>query len=248
MPAEAESRRMWARQLPNGAAQPNGVLRLNLLITGTYAWLATTAVPAILHGSAVCIVSALGAITCLGVGVALYSRSAAWGRALGMLAFVVLCAFTWITLGSALGPGQLHPIQAASGAAGWVLFAFGWGAVRNARTVPENDPHVIVGKPLAPRTALPRLAYVMFAVSLVGGLVPWLLAWRVERGQHALLAHALGLAIAIAMVSLGAQASVNLQQPTPARSPARRLNGISTTVALLALAAVTGFVVWLVRG
>jgi hypothetical protein len=233
---------------PAAGSQPNGALRLNLFISGTYAWLTTTAVPALMDARLAPLLAAFAAFAALAGGLLLYAHRPGWGRSLGMVTFIALCTLCWIALGDALGPTRLHPLQAASGAVGWMLFAFSWGNVRNVRAVPEHDPRVVLGKPLAPRTALPRRAYVVFAISLLGGLVPWLLAWRVERATHAMLAHAAGLISAVAMISLGAEVALGLGRENTSRSTGARLNAVSNTAAALVIVGIIGLVVWLVRG
>lgn len=230
------------------SAELNGALRLNLFISGTYAWLTTAAAPALLEARLGPLLAALSAFVALAGGLILYGRVPAWGRAVGMVGFIALCTLCWIALDEALSPTRLHPLQAASGAVGWMLFAFSWGNVRNVRAVPEHDPRVVAGKPLEPRLALPRRVYVVFGISLLGGLLPWLLAWRVERATHAMLAHAAGLISAIAMISLGAEVSLGLGRQQPVRPALARLSSLSNTAAALAIVLIVGFVFWLVRG
>jgi hypothetical protein len=233
--------------LPEGTPS-NGAVRLNLFIAGTYAWLTTAAVPALLDARPVPVAAALAAFVALTTGLYLYPRAPGWGRGVGMVAFIALCTLCWIALDEALGPTRLHPLQAASGAVGWMLFAFSWGNVRNVRAVPENDPRVVAGKLLEPRTLLPRRAYIVFALALLGGLLPWLLAWRVERNSHSMFAHATGLACAIAMISFGAEVALGLGRPRLQRTPGVRFNSVSNAAAAIVIVVILGFVVGLVRG
>jgi hypothetical protein len=218
--------------------------RLNLAISGVYAWLTTVAVPAASSFQPLPLGLAALSLVLLCFGLWLLPRSAVWGRGLAMPGFVSACAACWILLGDALMPARLHPLQAASGALGWVLFAFSWGAVRNVRAVPENDPRVVSGKPLEPRARLPRTAYVAFTVALVGGLLPWLLAWEVKRPGDALLAHAVGLACALAMVAVGARSALQTTQPVTERSPRQRLASAANALAGLLLVGVLGLLAW----
>jgi hypothetical protein len=219
-------------------------IRLNLGISGVYAWLTTVGVPAASSFEPFTLGLAALALALLSAGLWLLPRSPSWGRGLAMPGFVSACAACWILLGDALTPARLHPLQAASGALGWVLFAFSWGAVRNVRAVPENDPRVVAGKPLKPRARLHRSAYVAFTVALVGGLVPWLLAWRVTRPSDALLAHAVGLAAALAMVAVGARSALQTTQPVTERTPRQRLGAASNALAGLLLVVVLGLLAW----
>jgi hypothetical protein len=222
-------------------------VRLNLLISGVYAWLATVAAPAWGSRALGSSGGALGALLLLGIGLALLPRWPSWGRALGMPGFLSACTLTWISLGNHLDPLRLHPLQAASGALGWVLFAFSWGSVRNVHNVPENDPRVIPGKPLRPRATLSRQAYVAFGVALLGGLLPWLMAWRVGREQHALLAHAAGLLCAIAMVTAGAHVALRVGRPSVVRPARARLALASNAFAGLVVLFVLGALGWFLR-
>lgn len=224
-------------------------VRANLLVSGAYAWLTTVAAPTVGRGGLAAHVSAVAALLSLVGGLLLAPRMPRLGRLITMAGFVGCSTLTWVLLGEALDVERLEPIRAASGALGWMLFAFGWGAVRNVRSVPENDPRVIAGQPMSPRKALPLITQLIFGIALIGAFVPWLLAWRVTRPEHALLAHAVGLLCAIGMVSAGAQASVRRSRPAAALPrAAARLSAASGAFAGLVAVAVLGIVVWLVRG
>lgn len=169
------------------------------------------------------------------------------GRGVTMAGFLGLSVLTWVLLGSALDVALLEPVRAASGALGWMLFAFSWGSVRNVSSVPENDPRVIKSEPLHPRRSLPLSTSVVFGVSIVGGLVPWLLAWRVVGSERALLAHSAGLLCAIAVVVAAAHIAVRRGKPRLATRPNQRLGAASNALAGLVIVAALGIVLWLVR-
>jgi hypothetical protein len=231
-----------------GEQSAGATVRVNLFVSGLYAWLATVGAPTIGRGDLGAHLSAAGALILLVGGLLVAPRFPRVGRAVTMGGFVGLSVLTWVLLGDLLEVNQLEPVRAASGALGWVLFAFGWGAVRNVHSVPENDPRVIAGQPLAPRRALPPTTYVVFGLALLGALAPWLLAWRVTRPEHALFAHATALLCAIAMVSVGAQVSVQRGRRWLPPRPSDRFNAASTALAAMVLVAVLGVAAWWVRG
>lgn len=222
-------------------------VRLNLFISGLYAWLATVAWPAFAASDLGAKLTALGAVGLLIGGLLLAPSFPRLGRGVTMAGFLGLSVLTWVLLGSALEVAQLEPVRAASGALGWMLFAFSWGSVRNVSSVPENDPRVIKSEPLLPRRSLPLSTSVIFGVSIVGGLIPWLLAWRVVGPERALFAHAAGLLCAIAVVVAAAHVAVRRGKPRLATRPNQRLSAASNALAGLVIVAALGIVVWLVR-
>ncbi len=227
-------------------ATTGATVRTNLFVSGAFAWLATVAAPTLGSGW-LPMLSASAALISLVGGLLIAPRLPKAGRLVTMAGFLGFSTVTWVLLGSTLDVGRLEPVRAAAGAVGWMLFAFGWGAVRNVRSVPENDPRVIRSEPLTPRRSLPLVTHVVFAIASVGAMVPWLLAWRVTRPEHALLAHGAGLLCAIAMVSAGAQISVQRGQRVRLPGPAARLNAASSALSGLVVVAVLGVVIWLVR-
>jgi hypothetical protein len=60
----------------------------------------------------------------------------------------------------------------------------------------------------------------------------------------ALLAHAVGLACALAMVAVGARAALQTTQPVTAAAPGQRLSAASNALAGLLLVAVLGLLAW----
>ncbi len=209
-----------------GGAALAGPVRLNLLITGTYAWGATVAAP--VFGAAVGWLPRLSAGVAwvsLLAGVLMSQRWPRFGRAMTMIGFLGSCVATWLQLGEALEIEQVEPVRAASGAVGWALFALGWGSVRHPRVVPEHDPHVISARPLEPRRRMPSAVLAVFVVSALGALVPWLVAWSVTRSEHALLAHVLALGAAMWMVNLGSKVAVAFAEPAVTLTIRQRLAG-----------------------
>lgn len=222
------------------------VARANMLLPGLYAWVTTVAYPAAQQSApSVARVSAMGALVALVAGPIVVFERPRLGRALGVLLFVALSVTTWVLLGSGVAVQHLEVVRASLGAVGWALFAFGWGAVRRAGTIPEDDPHVIRGEPLPARGQLPRSALLVYSIGLLGALAVLLLAWRVVRPAEALLSQAVAVVAAIALVGAAARVAVERGRSRPLGAPASRLNAaarpLATAVVLLGL----GFV-WLV--
>ena len=156
-------------------------------------------------------------------GPLLYSARPTLGRALGIHGTVGLALATWLLLGPSIGVQHLEPVRAAIGGVAWLLFAFGWGAVRAPGSVPEDDPRAIPGPPLPARSQLPKAATAIFALGLVGASLPLFAAWRVTRPSHALLAHAVAVVTAIALVTSGARIATDRQGEDASEPASSRL-------------------------
>lgn len=217
------------------------IWRANVLLPGLYAWAATVAQPAMARGSPVMgRVTALLALACLILGTVLAVEHPRPGRVLGILGFAVLSVGTWALLGHRVGVEQLEPVRACLGAVGWMLFAFGWGAVRTVGSVPEDDPNVVSGPPLRARGGLPSFANWVLGLAVTCALLPVLLAWRVTRPDHALFAHAGAALAAMATVTVGGIIAVERGQRRPAEPLAAGLRAASHSLSLLALVIVVG--------
>lgn len=226
------------------------VLVLARVFPGAYAWLATVAVPALQRdASGWARATALSAPFALIAGAVVAVRSPRPGRMLGVVAFVVLCAASWLLNRGALDPVRLDPVRAALGGAGWLFFALSWGMLRGWSRDPENDPNVILGAELRPRGRLPKSAWITMAVSLVGALLLSGFAWIVVRPGHALLAHGTALGCSLALVASGARIALLHGGQHGRRSPdaSRRVEQATLPLTILALALAVGLV-WLVIG
>jgi hypothetical protein len=222
---------------------------MNVLVSGGYAWVATVGGPALtLDPEWPPRASATAALACLVLGVVFSVRLGRWARPLTLAGFLGFTAGTWISLGDALDIARLEPVRAAFGGVGWMLFAFGWGAVREPRSVPEDAPNVIVGEVLLPRARPPALSILAIALTVVGALVPWALAWRVTRAEHAVLAHAVGLGCAVAMLAAGARISTLVGTDWHHDPPWSRVSSASASLGGLVLLGVLGLVLWVLRG
>ncbi len=220
----------------------------NILLPGVYAWAATVVVPTWTPGSPVLARgTAVGALALLLVGPFLAAARPRLGRGVGVLGFVAASLLTWALCPLALAIDRLDPVQACLGGLGWTLFAFGWGAVRDVATVPEDDPNVVRGTPLRARGALPTGAFVVFVASLLGAAAPLVVAWRVTRPSHALLAHAAAVLCAVAVVSVGIEVAVARTGSRTERLPGQRMRLAARPLVVLALLLALG-VIWRLLG
>jgi hypothetical protein len=214
-----------------------------MLLPGLYAWLSTVAAPVAVRGSpTLARVCAALALIALVVGPLLALERARLGRAVGVYVFVGLSLATWLTADTLIGVERLEPIRAGFGAVGWALFALGWGTVRTVGHVPEQDPHAIAGAPLPTRGQLPRATLIVFSIGLIGAAFPLLLAWRVVRPGHALLAHAAAIACAVAVVTSAAKLALARGSWQPLSPPRLRLLAASRPLALVTLLLAAGMV------
>ncbi|HLV64501.1 MAG TPA: hypothetical protein VKY73_01755 [Polyangiaceae bacterium] len=226
---------------------PGFAFRGSRLFPGVYAWATTVASPAFARDASVLTrLAAVAALLGLFAGVYWLGRVPRLGRVLGIHGFIGLAMATWVSArhdGIQLAP---EPLVAAFGALGWMIYAFGWGELRGPLTVPEDDPRVIPGAPLASRGALGRRATLAFSLGLVGALSFVVLAFRVARPTHAILAHAVALAAGLWV--LGAATRVALERaPRPRGSNADRVAAASGTLSALLIVLGLGML-WLLIG
>ncbi len=223
-------------------------VRANMLLPGLYAWVTTVAYPTTYRGApSMARATALLALIALLSGPFLVPERPRLGRILGIYVFFGLSLATWLQVGELIGVDRLEPVRSALGAAGWALFALGWGSVRRVGSVPEDDPHVLTGPPLTARSQLPVSASVVLGISVVGLAVPLMLAWRVVRLEHALFAHAAALLCALAILHAGANIALG---HGAARSPAsvrQRLVAATRPLAVLSLVLLATLVAMLLR-
>jgi len=174
--------------------------RLSVLLPGLYAWATTVALPAsALHAPWWARLPA--GLACLALLVSPFagSLSPGLGIAFGVHGFVGASLTCWIALqtaGLSLAP---HGLTGVFGAFGWMLFAFAWGELR-ARSIPETDPHVLGGPPLAPRHSFRASAEWVLSLGTLGSGLLLFLAWRVDRPSHAVLAQACALLASLLVV------------------------------------------------
>jgi hypothetical protein len=220
--------------------------RANLLLPGVYAWASTVLYPATLRGAGIAPKIAAGtALASLVLGAFVSPRNPDTGRNLGLHGFVGLSAMTWLLLGGLVRVDRLEPMKAALGAIGWVLFAFGWGALRKPASVPEDDPHVLPGEPLRPRGRLPIGAVAVLGAAVTCAAPPLLFAWRVTRADHALFAHAVAILCAIGLVTTGAEIAVRRGRWRPLEPPLRRLSQATIPLTALGIVVLAGIIEFL---
>jgi hypothetical protein len=209
--------------------------RARVLAPGVYAWLLTVIYPAAQPGVplAARIVAVL-AVAALIAGVFLESERPTLGRWLGIHAFVGLSLVSWYLAGSAIAVGNVDPVRSALGVLGWVIYAFGWGRSRGPR-VPEDAPNVLTGAPLVPRARLSKAGAPVVVFAVVAAIALEGLAFRVDRSEHALFAHAAATACALLVLGAGARIALALGGRRELPSAAMRLNAMAPPLAALAV-------------
>lgn len=225
-PSETRDKAAFARRSPE---------RARVLAPGLYAWLLTVMHPASQQGVPFSArLFALLAVGTLVAGVFLESERPKLGRALGIYAFVGCSLLAWCLVGPAIAVGNVEPIRSALGMLGWVIYAFGWGRSRGSR-VPEDSPNVLEGAPLAPRARLSRAAAPVVALAVVAALLLEGLAFRVERSEPALFAHAAATACALLVLGGGAKLALGLGGRRELLPTTARLNSMAAPLAALAI-------------
>jgi hypothetical protein len=205
---------------------------VRVLLPGLVAWLMTVLEPARLAGaSPIARGAAVLAFVALAAGALLFASWPLLGRVLGLHAFVAFCLVAWSLLGAELSPERIDPVRAGLGAVAWMLFAFGWGHVRERG--PAEDEVAVTGPPLQPRSRLPRtsIAVVLFAV--LTSLVLSALAFRVDRPDHAMFGHAAATAAGLLVLAAGGRIALAQGQRHDLASPGSRLDAASLPGALI---------------
>jgi hypothetical protein len=205
---------------------------LRVLVPGLVAWLLTVLEPARAAGASPVARSAAAlAFVALAAGALLFASLPLFGRLLGLHGFMAFCLLAWALLGTELSLERYDPVRAALGAFAWVLFAFGWGHVRQQGPVEEAVP--AVGPPLQPRSRLPRTSLAVVLFSIVSALTLTALAFRVDRPDHALLGHAAATAASLLVLAAGGRIALAQGQRHDLGSPGSRLDAASVPGALI---------------
>lgn len=140
-------------------------------------------------------------------------------------------------------PLGADPLHATFGALGWMLYAFGWGELRGPGTVPEDDPHVLPGAPLAARSDLPRSVGLVLGCGIAAALALVYLAFRVTRPAHGVMAHAVALVAGLFLVGGAARVALDrVPRTLPSRS--ERIAAAAPTLAALLILLGLGALVW----
>jgi hypothetical protein len=205
---------------------------VRVLLPGLVAWLITVLEPARVAGaSPIARGAAALAFVALAVGALLFASWPLVGRVLGLHAFVAFCLLAWSLLGVELSPERFDPVRAALGAFAWMLFAFGWGHVRERG--PVDETLVAVGPPLQPRSRLPRTSVAVVLFAVLASLVLTALAFRVDRPDHAMFGHAAATAASLLVLAAAGRIALAQGQRHDLASPSNRLDAASLPGALI---------------
>ena len=218
----------------------------DLMAPGLYAWGVTVAWPASQRLAPLSArLLAGGALAALIAGAVLTRFWPLGARIAGIWLFLGTSLGCWALLSRSIDATHLDPVHGLLGAVGWVAFAIVWGGERTRR-----DP------PVAPARTLPwpdvrRRSALIMAVIAAAASVPLALAWWVEATERALLAHAIALAAAIALFARAAElAAPPTREPgpmPPAPRPQKRLLGAALPLSALAVLALAGALLTLLR-
>lgn len=210
------------------------------LLPGAYAWLSTVLLPVQSLNGGLLVQSlawASGVALLIGQLPVLSRFRLLHGLSLGV--FVAGCVATWIALADQMRVAPLDPIQAAAGGIGWVLFAL---SMPSQPLVPEAEASRLVPTSGNRQRRFSPALNVAFLVVVVAGLLPLLLAWRVERTAHAALAQVVACASVLAGLSLAGSLVDAAALRRRLAQPRMRLADSWSTFALLALLLVVGLV------
>jgi len=209
--------------------------RTRLLLPGLYAWLLTVELPA--HGAGArpsARVAALAALAALVAGLIVAARRVALARVLGIHLFVGLSVLTWALVGSELSPVHVDRIRAALGMLGWVLYAFSWGRLRPPLPA-MTAGSLVAAAPLIARSRLHRRSLPIVVFAIAAALVLEALAFRVDRPEHAVLAHATAAACALLVLQVGSRVALAQGSRVEISSGATRLNAVAVRGAILSV-------------
>ena len=180
------------------------------VVPGLYSWLATVLLPVSQRGASLTSrLFAAAALVALGSAFVLFSSRPRLARALGVYGFILSCLVAWACLGPELQSDQLDPVRSALGAVGFLLHALAWGAP--PRSLDDDPPdNLVPGNPLQARHRPPRATPVVFGAGIVLALLPFAVAFGVERPGASLLAHALALGCALLLVAASLDVALRL--------------------------------------
>lgn len=169
-----------------------------------------------------------------------------WARAWSIWGFVLSSAIVWALSPAALSSARLDGVRGALGLVGWGLFAFA-SAGPALRADAEVSARIVAGSPLKPRSELPRGDGVYVALGVVLALAMQLVGWNVAVPERAVLVRLVTVASGIAV--LGGMTRIALVRHTPriAAPPRLRMRRALPWLALLAVGALAGAVLSVVR-
>ena len=209
--------------------------RTRLLLPGAYAWLLTVELPAHAPGARPSArLCALAALLALVAALIVVARRLELARILGIYVFVGLCVLTWALIGSELSPAHLDRIRVALGTLGWVLYSFSWGRLRPPLQA-DGDAHVGAGTPLIARSRLHWRSLPVAAFAVLAALVLEALVFRVDRVEHAVLAHATAAACSLVVLQVGSRIALAQGTRFDLSSGTTRLNAVAVRGAVLSV-------------
>jgi len=209
--------------------------RARVLVPGLYAWALTVAHPAAQAGAPLSArITAFFALVALAAAPLFVRERPAFARLLGIFVFVAFSALSWSLLADELAVDRIDRLRAGLGALGWVLYAFGWGSFRG-RGVPEDDPHVVPGAALTPRSRLSRVGLTLAVLAVAAALALGALAFRVDRREQAVLAHTVATALALLVLAVGARIALAQGTRLELAPASARLNAVAVPGAALAV-------------
>jgi hypothetical protein len=167
------------------------------------------------------------------------------GRHVGISAFCLLGAATWLEGAHAIHPLRVDPIRATLGTCAWVVYALSWGARRQ-----QGDVDTIAADRdaplLLPRSTIPIASVALFATGILAALFFFASAWQVRDTSRSLAAQA--IALGCALVSVDASVIVAVSRGNRRAVAGRRITPRAVrSLVLLASIAIAGAVITAMR-
>jgi hypothetical protein len=205
-----------------------------VLVPGIFAWAVTVAPCATGRGStSFTWIPAFLGFACLVAGAFLVRDRPRLGRALGIWAFLLMSALTWVLNPTGIRTDRIDPIRAASGTFGWMLYGLGWGAPWRPGVHPEDDPRAQLHPKLEPRRSPILRMPLAVAISAIGAVLALVLAWRGLDPNRALMMHGTALACAVALVTVASKVGLSQHQKrTPVTAKQRLMHASPWLMAL----------------
>jgi hypothetical protein len=212
----------------------------DLLAPGLYAWSLTVAWPATMRVVPLQTrVFALIALVALVAGAGLAFVAPRLGRVVGIWLFLGACIASWAKVEPSLFLARLDPLQGLLGSFGWALFALSWARQDKSISLAASEANLTA----APRQTIPRQVTAMVVLVSAAAALPMVVAWWIKGFERALVAQTVGLATAVALLTLGAELADRgtVSGGLQARSlPTTRLSGAAPALLALGILAALG--------
>jgi hypothetical protein len=210
----------------------------DLLAPGLYAWGLTVAWPATMRLVPLqARIFALVALVALVAGAGLAFVAPRLGRVVAIWFFLGACIASWAKVEPSLFLARLDPLQGLLGSFGWALFALSWARQDKSTPLATTEANPTP----APRQTMPRELTVLVMLAWAAAALPIVLAWWVKGFERALVAQTIGLATAVALLTLGAELADTAGGGPPARSSLTlRLSGAAPALLALGILAALG--------